>query len=313
MEYVEKAVRHHVWLRAFFYGPSGAGKSLGALRTAAALGGVPEGENGRLVPKIPVTLVSSEPERGALHSSRVEHALIDISAERSLGPETWMKAFKLALDKNPGGTLIADTISHEWNGRDGILQRADKFGDWKRQNVRPAHNEFIEDVMRLPCHVIFVCRAKMQYKVTDEQTGDRNTYRVDALGIGPIQDESLQYEFNLQGSFDRGNHHVVFTGHVDPLIDQDRDLMDDAQLADVSEKLWGWLNEGTPPPPPAEADRKDVLKLTKLLLDEGHTAALIDERFDIAKAENRGVLHPDYVAEKLAAAEARLAEKSAAD
>lgn len=299
MKFEEEIRRDQVWLRGFFMGPTGSGKSKGALTVASLLFG---GD-------LPITLINSEKGRGKLYADRFKVSYIGIEDEESLGPETWIRAFDLAEERNPGGIIVADSASHEYAGRDGILQRASRFGDWK--SVRPMHEGFVERVQRLESHLIVCVRAKMQYEVTEDDRPDgsgRKRQTVTMLGVGPVQDKDFQYEFNLVGRFELATHTVAFSGHVDPLIDTEWDL--DQQGSEVATKLEKWLSEGDPIEPTKKAEPAEIEKLRASLLAEGIKAERIESGFVTARHDNNGFLHPDYVAEQLSKSVDRVARKA---
>jgi hypothetical protein len=305
----ENPTRSALWLRGFFMGPTGGGKSKGSLRLASALF---EGE-------LPITLINSERGRGRLYADRFPIAAyialdeLAASGRGDFSPQVWEKAFDVAEQRNPGGIIVADSITHEWAGKNGVLQQADRFGNWK--DVRPLHaDHFVQRMLALECHLIVCCRAKMKYEVEEQprDNGSGTRQVITPLGVGPIQDADLQYEFNLVAQFEQRTHECMFTGHVDPLIDTVHDLDDDGDLADVVKKLERWLSEGDPILPPPTADEGDVAKLRAALDAGGVTSAAIDDFLDKGRRQNRGQLHPEWVATKTAEAEAKLAERRGA-
>src|SRR5215471_6331941 len=255
LTYVKDAKRQQVWLRAFLMGPSGSGKSLGALRLASLIF---EG-------KLRITLINSEQrDSGNPYGDRFDLDFIDLAEGGDFSPETYIQALDLAEKNNPGGVYVLDSVSHEWMGAGGILASADRFGDWKV--VRPRHNAFVERLMALNGHLVATCRAKMKYEVGEEEVGGRKRQVISMLGVGPIQSDDLQYEFNLVGRFEQGSHDVSFTGHVDPLTDQVTNLGDDAAAKGVADALTTWLTEGNPLPEPEKAaTEKQVETLVRSL------------------------------------------------
>jgi len=92
--------------------------------------------------------------------------------------------------------LIVDSITHEWAGRGGILEYQDvlastvgynKYTAWNRAS--PKHNAFLDAIIRYPFHVICTCRAKIDYALSDGE--------VHKLGLGPIQRDTTEYEFDV--------------------------------------------------------------------------------------------------------------------
>lgn len=302
LTFEREVTRDAVWLRALFMGPTGAGKSKGALEVASRLAVRFETP--------PPTLINTEKGRGKLYADRYElGGYITLEDNESQGPDTMVEAIYLAEQENPGAPIVLDSASHEWMGRDGVLQRADRFGDWK--TVRPQHQKFVDRLKDIEAHVIVCVRSKMEYAVTEEEKDGRKRQTITALGLGPVQDKDFQYEFNLVGQFDLATHMVSFSGHVDPLVDRAINLMDEAETVETVELLATWLSEGNPIVPPPRADESDVAALRASLDAEGITPDVVEEKFAIARRQNRGQLHPDYVAEQLANSRARIEKKAA--
>lgn len=293
IDYVEEAIREHLYLRAFFMGPTGSGKSLAALELASKLG---DGS-------IPTTLINTEIGRGRLYADRYRYALIELTDD--FGPEAYIHAVDLAEAKHPGATLVIDSSTHEWTGANGVLQQADRFGNWK--TIRPLHERFVQRLLSYEGHVIATCRAKMKYDVSEEiLDGGRKKQVITMLGVGPIQDGDLQYEFNLVARFDQDTHEATFSGHVDPLVGTTSAVVPaDA----VAKKLSAWLSEGTPPAAPPTAEQADVDDLVALLVEEGFAPEEIEAGFVVARRSNRGQLHPDFVMEKTTTALKRKTER----
>jgi hypothetical protein len=128
-----------------------------------------------------------------------------------------------------------------------------------------------------------------------------------ALGVGPTQDGDLQYEFNIVAQLEQESHEAVFSGHVDSLVGKVSTLVPGDEIAAALTK---WLSEGEPIQPPAVADPEAVAALVALLTEEGIASEVIEEKFGAARLENRGQLHPAYVAEQTEKAQKRAAAKN---
>lgn len=298
----EEAQRDQVWLRGFFMGPTGSGKSRGALEVASRI----------FDGSLDMTLVNTERGRGKLYADRYRFRYIDMSEGGDFSPEAYVAAIDIAERDNPGGVYVVDSASHEWAGAAGVLQLADKFGDWKQ--IRPRHNEFVERLMAVQAHVIVTVRAKMKYEVSEEEVPGRTKPRqtVVPLGIGPIQDGDLQYEFNCVARFDQATKDATFSGHVDQLDGMVANLAAERDAPLVAERLTEWLSSGNPIEPVAIADPEDVEALRESLRAEGLSEERIEGGLRSARSENRGHLHPDYVAVQFAKSRERLEAKAAA-
>lgn len=285
----EEARRENVWLRAMLMGPTGAGKTKAALEIATKL----------FDGSLPVLLADSEHKRSKLYADQYAFRRRDIHDDCS--PEAYIRIVDDAEREYPGSVLIIDSISHEWVGPKGVLSEADRFGDWK--TIRPRHNAFVERILDSQLHVIACCRSKMKYEVGEEEYQGRTRQVIRKLGLGPIQDDTIPYEFDVVGALDPVSHECTFSNRCEPLVDTTRSLVPGDEVAEI---LTRWLSEGDPPPPPPVADPEAVEELRSLLLLEGHSAEFIEERFEAARQQNRGELHPDYVEQRLAKARARV-------
>lgn len=284
--------RSQIWARLFLSGPSGSGKTRGAFELASRLMGG----------GLPLVYANTEPNRGEMYADRFPlAALIDI--EEDYHPERFIEAIDTAEQIAPGGILILDSATHEWYGTNGITQLASRFGDWAK--ARPLHQRFVDRLQVAQMHVIVCCRAKMKYEQVDvEQPNGTKKPTVVTLGVGPMQDADFQYEFSLAGQIDRASHEVEWTGHVDALEGTTTTLVgeDCDRVASILSK---WLSEGDPIVPPETADEEEVARLREMLILEGVSEDDIEKGFAIARRQNRGQIHPDWIAEKLAAAEKR--------
>ncbi len=289
--------RTHVWARVFLSGPSGSGKTRGAFELASR---IYEGS-------LPIVLANTEPNRGKLYADRFPIAtLIDI--EGDYHPDRFIEAIDAAEEDAPGGILILDSATHEWYGTNGITQLASRFGDWAK--ARPLHQKFVDRLQVAQMHVIVCCRAKMKYEQVDVDDGRGGTKpAVITLGVGPMQDADFQYEFSLAGQIDRATHLVDWSGHIDSLEGTTSNLVEDADT--IASTLTGWLSAGEPIVPPEEAEQEAVTALLELWaeLRPRDWETLAEDTFTKARRLNRGVLHPDWVAEQTDKAKAAIAAK----
>lgn len=292
--------RENVWLRMLLMAPTGGGKTLGALAVACNL----------LDGSLPITAIDTEHERMKLYADAVgvkEYRVI----EGNYSPETYIKEIDEAEAANPGGILVVDSVTHEWNNKGGILEIVDKGkgGNWKEGT--PRHNSFVERLMACQMHLIVCCRAKMKY---DYSTGDSGKLSIDKLGVGPEQRDSFLYEFDVVGDIEVKTHQATFSNRCRPLVDKTMNLvpdLDDLRAPNpVAQILTAWLSEGEPPEPPKAAAPETVEALRALLLEDGHEESLIEQRFAVAAQKNRGVISPEYVEEQTKKAQERIATKA---
>jgi hypothetical protein len=292
---IEDAVREQIRLRMAVMGVTGAGKTRGALEVATNLFGGEER----------VGLIDTEHGRSKLYADRYRFRRLDLLTDQS--PEAFTRAMD-DLDRDGCGVQILDSVSHEWMGKNGVLSQADRFGDWK--TVRPKHNDFVERILSSQAHVIVCIRSKMKYAVREEddtrpnRTGTRQV--IEKLGLGPVQDEQLLYEFDIVADLDVDTHEATFSNRCDPLVGQTMPLMPGGPVASI---ISDWLSTGEPP---EEAAPEDVERLRELLLENGISEDRIASGFSAARAARGGVLTPDYVAEQTEKQEALVEQRKEA-
>lgn len=293
--------RENVWLRMLVASPTGGGKTMGALAVASTLfDGV-----------LPVVGIDTEHERMKLYADLVGIADYRV-IEKDFAPATFIREIDEAEAEFPGGVLVIDSVTHEWSGRGGVLEIVDKGkgGNWKEGT--PEHNKFTERIMACQMHVICCVRSKMKYDWSPKENGKIDIRR---LGVGPEQRDNFPYDYDIEADIDLESHLATFTkarncralaGKTMSLVPDLDDLRAPNAVADM---LSSWLSEGEAPKPPEKADPAAITKLRALLNEDGISDELVDRGFAVARRENRGELHPDYVAEKTAAVVERLEKK----
>lgn len=201
MEGFQPAVREQIKLRAALVGPTGSGKTRGALDIATALAAKYGGK---------IAVIDSQNGQSLLFADRYTFDRLDLT-DRT--PEGFRAALRLAVQSRYT-VVVVDSASHEWLA---VLTDADKFGDWKA--LTPRHNDFVLDLTTAPLHVIATIRAKMKYQVEEVQEGGRKKQVISKLGVGPIQRENIEYEFDVLGYLDE-THEAQWSNRCDPLVGQ---------------------------------------------------------------------------------------------
>lgn len=95
---------------------------------------------------------------------------------------------------------IVDSLSHAWEGKEGVLEIVDKKGKgsgWK--DASPMHRRMIEAIQSSPAHVIATMRSKMEYVYEPNEKGKVEPRKV---GMAPVQRPGMEYEFDILGSLD---------------------------------------------------------------------------------------------------------------
>lgn len=210
---IRKAARPKAKLRIGLSGPSGSGKTYSALLIAKGVTGNME----------KVTIIDTENGSADLYSNLGGYNVITLAAPYT--PEKYIEAID-ACDKAGMEVCIIDSVSHEWDGKGGLLEANEllaqtkfKGNSWAAWSVTtPRHQKFIESITGSGMHIITAARSK-----TDTiQTEDK---KIKKVGLKDIQREGFEYELTLNFNLDRDKHYAIASkdrtgifSEVDPFI-----------------------------------------------------------------------------------------------
>lgn len=290
------ATRRQLKVKAGLMGTAGTGKTWTALSIAEAMAG----DGG-------IAVIDSERGRAEAYAGDFKFDHLPLP---SYSPETYIEALALANDRGYD-VVIVDGISPEWQGRDGILSSVDRFGGWK--DATPRHDSFVETLFRLQRHVICTIRAKTQYGVQEvpREDGRGTKQEITKLGVGPVQRDNLEYEFDLLGMMDL-DHSIVL--HKSVIASMPSGIMlspgenPKALGREIAYAIKEWVESGEAVKPAVEADKSEIAYLWYLLQAEGFDDALIEAQFRKRRLE-LGALTPEYVAEQQTQSNQRLTAK----
>ena len=121
-------------------------------------------------------------------------------------PERYAQAID-ACEKAGMEVIIIDSMSHEWDGKGGILEEKDRmsgnsFTNWGK--LTPRHNSFVDRILRSSCHVVATLRAKQDYILVENEKGRQEPKKI---GMKSITREGVDYEFTLV--FDLDINHLA--------------------------------------------------------------------------------------------------------
>jgi hypothetical protein len=224
-----KAHKRQSKARIVITGPTGSGKTYSALSVAAALGKR-------------VAVIDTEQGSASLYSDQFDFDVLELNGDYH--PQRYVEAIKAAAAAGYDVCVI-DSITHEWNGKNGVLEIAGgKFTGWK--DARPAHEAFVQCVvsMRTKMHIIATARSAMEYVQEVDSTGKKV---VNKIGMEAKTDKDMTYEFDVQGEMDhQHNMHIGKTRCS--ALDQQSFYKPGKELATI---LLNWLEVQPYDPQPA--------------------------------------------------------------
>ena len=216
-----EATRESILLRMSLTGPTGSGKTKTAMIVAS-----------RMVERLgtgPLFVIDSE-NRSALRYAysprsksgyRFKHVPMP---EDDYSPQSYMAALDYC-ESQGAGVIIMDSISHAWNGINGVLELVDQAADNSRSKnkfsegwskMTPIQNRFIQRIVGSSAHVLFTMRAKVEWIIQENERGKKEPVKV---GLAPVQREGVDYEPDLGVDLTApDNTLVVSKSRCDPLV-----------------------------------------------------------------------------------------------
>lgn len=246
-----EAKRESILLRAGLCGPTGSGKT----KTALIMGT-------RMVERLgigPMFVIDSESKSALRYAYsprskqgyRFKHVAMP---EDDYSPQAYVAAMDYC-ESQGAGVIVIDSLSHAWNGINGVLELVDQVSERSRskstfsegwKTMTPIHNRLIQRILSSSVHVIFTLRAKTDWVLQENERGKQTPIKV---GLAPVQREGVDYEPDL--FFDMtvpDNSLIVSKSRCDRLTPGEVVRKPGADFADV---IIEWIEDSEP----AEAAR----------------------------------------------------------
>lgn len=182
---IKKASRQGIIPLIGLFGKSGWGKTFSALLLARGLAG----ENGI------IRLVDTEKGRGEIFADDIPGGYEVVRLDEPYTPDRYEEAIGVAVEG--ASVLVVDSMSHSWEGDEGVLEKAEKSRESKGAGLhnwlhKSSHSRMLRKACSLPIPVIVCLRGKEVYRqVKDER---QKTVIVRDENTAPIQDKNFIYE-----------------------------------------------------------------------------------------------------------------------
>jgi hypothetical protein len=262
------ATRESILLRAGICGPTGSGKT----KTGLILGT-------RMVERLgtgPLFVIDSE-NKSALRYAysprskqgyRFKHVPMP---EDDYSPAAYMAAMDYC-ESQGAGVILVDSLSHAWNGINGVLEQVDQVTERSRsknafsegwKTMTPIHNRLIQRILGSSAHVIFTLRAKVDWVVQENERGKKEPMKV---GLAPVQREGVDYEPDLFFAMTApDNVLVVEKSRCDRIAPGEVVKRPGPEFADV---IIEWIEDSEPP-----AGARTLGEAVNMAVAEGIVAA----------------------------------------
>jgi len=222
------AKRNQVKLRLGLSGASGFGKTYSALLLAF---GITNNWS-------KIAIIDTENSSSNLYAHLGNFNVLSLNDTYS--PEKYIGAIR-ACENASMEVIIIDSITQEWNGKEGCLQIHEKLGgrfqDWGLVTRR--HQDFMDAILNCSCHIITTVRSKVGYSM---DMGSNGKTRVVKHGLKPITREGLDYEMTLFFELINDKHLAKASKDRTNLFSSKPEFIINAA---TGKKLIQWCNEGT--------------------------------------------------------------------
>lgn len=236
---LNKASKKQVKLRLGLSAVSGGGKTYSALLIAYGLCGDWN----------KIAVIDTENDSASLYSDLGEYNTLALAAPYT--PERYIEAIKTC--ENAGmEVIIVDSITHEWEGKGGILQISESmtgnsFTNWSK--ITPRHTAFVDAILQSKCHMITTVRRKQDYEMTKDANGK---LQVQKAGLKEITREGFEYELTLNLELDTKHNAKASKDRTGLFIDKP----DFVPTIETGKLIKQWCESGVPAekkPNPVEA------------------------------------------------------------
>jgi len=189
----KKAERKQAKIKLALSGPSGSGKTMSALSIASGIGKK-------------IAVIDTENYSASLYSDRFEFDILEMIPPYTT--DKYIQAIQ-AAEKGHYEVLIIDSISHQWAGEGGVLNRKEKldanggnsYTNWGK--LSPEQERFKSALLQCNTHLICTLRSKQDYALQVNEKGKQAPVK---LGLAPIQRDGMEYEFTTMLELNMMHH-----------------------------------------------------------------------------------------------------------
>lgn len=247
MSCLRKATRQKAKIRLGLSAVSGGGKTYSSILIAKGLA------KGDLTK---VCLIDTENGSGDLYANLGDYNVYPLEAPYS--PERYIKAIN-ECEEAGMEVIIIDSITHEWNGKGGILEihgamTGNSFANWAV--VTPMHEKFKEAILQSKCHIITTVRRKQDY----DMVKDGNKTVIQKVGLKEETREGFEYELTVNIELDQKHNATSSKDRTGLFSDQPPFVPSE----ETGKMILEWCENGSEP---IKRDYKSELESAKNLIE----------------------------------------------
>jgi len=278
----QKARREDIWIKSLSIAPSGAGKTYSNLRLATGVAKAIKEATGE---EARIAFIESESKRSTYYADEFDFDMLEIKAPFT--PEKYIDAIDEAID---GGykILVIDSLSHEWNGKGGLLEvhsnmPGNSYTNWSK--ITPRHEKFTDKVIDSPIHIFATVRGKDKY-VLEEQNGKQVPRKV---GVGYQQRDDLEYLFTVAFTLEQDTHYFNTVKDNTHLFEDRHEIITEKD----GELLYKWAVGGDVKAKKAELEKAKEEAKAKIALNAEDEAKKMADEVEKKKKKQQNKLSLD--------------------
>lgn len=267
---LKKATRQQVKLRMGLSAVSGGGKTYSALLLAF---GITNDWS-------KIAVIDTENGSASLYSHLGDFQTIDFKAPYS--PERYIECIKAC--ENAGiEVCIIDSITHEWDGKGGIIEisnsmSGNSFTNWAK--ITPRHDAFINAILQSPMHMITSVRRKQDYEMSK---GSDGKVKVEKAGLKEITREGFEYELTLNFNLDLNHHATASKDRTGLFMDKPEFVIS----VETGKMIKDWCNSGIVPELPPINDVMFDKALSRVNLGEKELVAKLKATYTLTTEQSK--------------------------
>ena len=266
---LRKATRQKAKIRLGLSAVSGGGKTYSALLIGKGLAG---GDLSK------VAIIDTENGSADLYAHLGDYNVLTLTAPFT--PEKYVDAIKDC--ENAGmDVVIVDSITHEWDGKGGILEIHSKmegngYMNWAK--LTPRHNNFIDALLQSKCHIITTVRRKQDYELTKNEKGKIEPVKV---GLKEVTREGFEYELTVNLELTQRHNATASKDRTGLFIDKPEFVPSE----ETGKMLLDWCESGSEPIDEREAmDENHALfnDILEAIKKKARTVEAIEKKFKLS-------------------------------
>ena len=280
---LRKATRQKAKIRLGLSSVSGGGKTYSSILIAKGLATSMD----------KIALIDTENGSGDLYANLGDYNVITLEAPYT--PERYIEAIT-ACESAGMEVIIIDSITHEWDGKGGILEisnsmTGNSYTNWAK--LTPRHQSFIDKILQCKAHVITTVRRKQDYEMTTNSSGKLVPQKV---GLKEVTREGFEYELTVNLELDTNHNATVSKDRTGLFVGKP----DFKPSEETGKLLLDWCENGIEPIKviPTLTDKQFNLLLTKDIETIENYIAKIDSgnlKVTDSQYAQLGILHSELL------------------